>query len=241
MAHAALQGGVHEPSRSMVTRVPKRSPDYLSEPRPEMSVKAVARESGVPYNTFRRCVNQHEAGTAKVPKATPGRESWPGGSARTRSCAKRTRSQKKRRPSSPGKPDRAHGRVPVLRGGERQSQDHHLCRVLEVSTSGHHAWRMRPPSRHAQDDALLGIVDPTEMTSSSSSTTGGPSSLASWYLKPFDFKAMPHNLGPKPSFKTGKTTCTTCTTEFLQVDECFSPSPAPRAPRAPQHSETQRV
>lgn len=30
-----------------------------------------------------------------------------------------------------------------------------LCRVLGVTTSGYHAWRSRPPSAHARDDALL--------------------------------------------------------------------------------------
>jgi transposase len=39
---------------------------YLSR-RHEMSVKAVARELGVPYNTFRRWVNQHDSGVPKAP------------------------------------------------------------------------------------------------------------------------------------------------------------------------------
>jgi putative transposase len=30
-----------------------------------------------------------------------------------------------------------------------------MCRVLGVTTSGYHAWRGRPPSAHARDDALL--------------------------------------------------------------------------------------
>ncbi|MGI6083333.1 MAG: hypothetical protein ACOYEP_10715 [Limnochordia bacterium] len=31
-----------------------------------------------------------------------------------------------------------------------------MCRVLQVSTSGYHAWRTRPPSAHAlRDEALL--------------------------------------------------------------------------------------
>jgi putative transposase len=33
-----------------------------------------------------------------------------------------------------------------------------LCRVLEVSTSGFYAWTARPLSRHATDDAFLGVV-----------------------------------------------------------------------------------
>src|SRR2546423_5642739 len=48
---------------------------YLSR-RHEMSVKAVARELGVPYNTFRRWVNQHDGRVQKgVPEtADPSRE-----------------------------------------------------------------------------------------------------------------------------------------------------------------------
>jgi putative transposase len=32
-----------------------------------------------------------------------------------------------------------------------------LCRVLAVSASGYHAWRNRPPSRRARDEARLEI------------------------------------------------------------------------------------
>lgn len=30
-----------------------------------------------------------------------------------------------------------------------------MCRVLEVSRSGYHAWRNRPPSKRAKADAAL--------------------------------------------------------------------------------------
>ena len=32
---------------------------------------------------------------------------------------------------------------------------HTMCRVLNVSRSGFYAWRVRAPSRHAMDDAVL--------------------------------------------------------------------------------------
>jgi putative transposase len=32
-----------------------------------------------------------------------------------------------------------------------------LCRILDVSASGDHAWSSRPPSRRAQKDARLGV------------------------------------------------------------------------------------
>jgi putative transposase len=31
-----------------------------------------------------------------------------------------------------------------------------MCRVLEVSTSGYYAWASRSPSKHSQQDSLLG-------------------------------------------------------------------------------------
>lgn len=48
-----------------------------------------------------------------------------------------------------------------------------LCRVLEVSTSGFYAWRARPLSRHARDDAFLGIVIEA-IHSASRGTYGAP-------------------------------------------------------------------
>ena len=48
-----------------------------------------------------------------------------------------------------------------------------MCRVLEVSHSGFYAWRARPVSRHALDDAFLGIVIQA-IHSASRGTYGAP-------------------------------------------------------------------
>ncbi len=59
--------------------------------------------------------------------------------------------------------DRAKGSFPVQR----------MCSVLGVSESGYFAWRNRPPSRHAREDAIL-LTQVRPAFAMSSGTYGSP-------------------------------------------------------------------
>lgn len=62
---------------------------------------------------------------------------------------------KKRRPFSPGRA-REFAFIDVQKAFWPVGV---LCEVFEVSRSGFHAWRDRPPSPHASDDAQLAVDD----------------------------------------------------------------------------------
>jgi putative transposase len=48
-----------------------------------------------------------------------------------------------------------------------------LCRVLEISTSGYHAWKQRPPSARQLADAEL-LVKVRQIHADSRRTSGAP-------------------------------------------------------------------
>ena len=57
-----------------------------------------------------------------------------------------------------------------------------MCRLLDVSTSGYHAWRHQRPSRRAVDDAAL-TVRIAEIHKASDRTYGSPRTMPSSAMK----------------------------------------------------------